>query len=76
MDGDFLVVANGPTAALIGKRDGGETVSPRVGLGEGEVLKLVRSKILRDAAFGAFHHIDAVDALAVGGISVACGEPV
>ena len=58
-------------AALVLEWHGGEAVAPGVRLGERHVPEFVRRGIARRLAFLAGLHVDAVDALAVGGIGVA-----
>ena len=74
-DGHVLVVAPLPGAALVLKRDGGKTVTPRsaigVGLGKGQRPQLVRAGVGGHIAFGAGGHVHAVNLLAIGGIGEA-----
>ena len=46
-DGDVLVVARLPVAALVLERDGGEAVAPDVLLRENAVPEFVRGRVLR-----------------------------
>ena len=74
LDGDVLVVAAGVRAALVLERHGGEAVAPGVRFGEGHRPEFVRRGVARHLAFLAGLHVDAVDALAVGGIGEAHGH--
>ena len=74
LDGDVLVVAARVRAALVFEGHGGEAVAPGVGLGEGQRPELVRRGVGLDLAFLAGLHVDAVDALAVGGVGEAHGQ--
>jgi len=66
--GDVLVVAAGVRAAFVLERHGGEVVAPGVRCREGPRPQLVRGGVGRQLAFLAGLHVDAVDALAVGGV--------
>ena len=74
LDGDVLVVAALEVAALVLEGHGGEAVAPGVCLGKGQVPEFLRRGIAGHFAFRAGLHVDAVDALAVGGIGVADGQ--
>ena len=74
IDRGFLIEADGPTAALVGERHGGETVAPRVRLREGHGPEFVWRGVGGDFAFLARLHVDGVDALAVGGVGEAHGH--
>ena len=69
--GNFLIITNRPTPALIGKRHHGKSVPPRVLFGKRHLPEFVRGRVPRDLAFLAGFHVHGVDALAVGGV----GEP-
>ena len=74
LDGDVLVVAALEIAAPVLEGDGGEAVAPGVLLGKGQVPEFVGRRVAGQFAFGALLHVDAVDALAVGGVGEADGE--
>ena len=74
LDGDVLVVAALEIAALVLERHGGEAVAPGVRLGKGQVPEFVRRRVAGHLALGPLLHVDAVDALAVGGVGEADGE--
>ena len=67
LDGNVLVVADLDVAALVLERHGGEAVAPCVRLGERQVPEFIRRRVIARLAFLAGLHVDAVDALAVGG---------
>ena len=58
LNGDVLIVAAGMRTALVLERHGGETVAPRVRLGEGHVPEFVRRGVGGDFAFLARLHVD------------------
>ena len=69
VDGDVLVIAAGVGAAFVLKRNGGETVAPDVLLGVGLGPEFGGGRVAGQFALGALVHVDAVEALAIGGIS-------
>ena len=74
VDGDVLVVAALEIPAPVLEGDGGEPVAPGVLLGEGPVPEFVGRRVAGQLAFGPLLHVDAVNALAVGGVGEADGE--
>ena len=74
LDGDVLVVAARVRAALVLEGHGGEAVAPGVRLGKGQVPEFVRRRVRWTLALRARLHVDAVDALAVGGVGEADGQ--
>ena len=74
LDGDVLVVAALEIAALVLEGHGGEAVAPGVRSAKVQVPEFVRRRVARHLAFRAALHVDAVDALAVGGVGEADGQ--
>src|ERR1700733_1896631 len=70
-DRSLLVETERPCATLVRVGNRGKAVTPRIHLGVRHRPQLIRRGILRRLAFLAGRHVDAVDALAVGGIGVA-----
>ena len=68
LDGDVLIVAALEVAAPVFKRDRGEAVAPSVLLGEGQVPEFIGSRVAGHVPFGPLVHVDAVEALSVGGV--------
>ena len=73
-DCQVLIIACLEKSAPVLKRDLGEAVPPGVCFGKSQVPEFFRRRILRNFAFRPLLHVDAVDALAVGGIGIADGE--
>ena len=75
IDGDFLIVADlansRPCLRRAWRRSGR---ARRSGLGKGQVPEFIGRRVARQLAFGALLHVDAVDALAVGGVGEADGQ--
>ena len=74
LDGDVLVVAALEVAALVLERHGGEAVAPGVLLGKGQVPEFVGRRDSAAVRLRSRLHVDAVDALAVGGVGEADGQ--
>ena len=73
-DCQVLIIACLEKSALVLKRDRGKAVPPGVCFGEGQVPEFFGGRKLRDFALRPLLHVDAVDALAVGGVGIADGE--
>ena len=78
VDGAFLVVATCPCAAFVFERHGGKVFAPRGSLcfafAKGQLPKLVGRGVVGQLALSPRVHVDAVNALPVGGVGVANGQ--
>lgn len=74
VDGDVLIVARRPRAALVFQRHGGEAVTPAIFFGVGPAPEFVGSGEAFHVAFLARLHVDGVDAPAIGGTGEADGQ--
>ena len=70
-DGDILIVARLPLAALVLEGDGGEAVAPGVLLGEDDIPEFIRRRISGNILLRAGCHIDLIDADTIGGVGEA-----
>ncbi len=68
LDGEVPKIPLTQRAALVLEWHGGEAIAPSVRYGKRHVPEFVRRGVARQIAFVASLHVDAVDALAVGGI--------